>query len=68
MYICISNNYWYLMLLIRICIHKFVWLCLYIINHMPLFYIVAPNPINVTSIRIEKIDSNDLRITWKVRT
>ena len=56
------------MLLIRICIHKSVWLCLYIINHMPLFYIVAPNPINVTSIRIEKIDSNDLRITWKVRT
>ena len=35
---------------------------------MPLFYIVAPNPINATSIKIEKIDNNDLRITWKVRT
>ena len=37
-------------------------------TYVPLFYIVAPNPINATSIKIEKINNSDVRITWKVRT
>ena len=37
-------------------------------TYVPLFYIVAPNPINDTSIKIEKINNSDVRITWKVCT
>ena len=37
-------------------------------TYIPLFYNVAPNPINATSINTEKINNSDVRITWKVRT